>query len=62
MLCRWSWAHVPWFAARILLGEVANTLVSGQNAKPKKLIDNGFQFEYGELKPALDEIVKRMNN
>jgi NAD dependent epimerase/dehydratase family enzyme len=54
---RWSWAHVPWFAARILLGEVANTVVTGQRLAPKRLLDGGFDFKYSDLNLALKDVV-----
>lgn len=57
LMNRWSWAHVPWLAARILLGEVANTLETNQRLAPKKLLGLGFQFQFPGLPEALADIV-----
>jgi hypothetical protein len=44
--------HRPWFfpaprfLMRILFGEVADVIVSGRKALPKRLLDSGFKFNY----------------
>ncbi len=45
---------VPAFGARLLFGEMADAmLLSGSRVVPKKLLDAGYTFKYGELGPAL---------
>ncbi|MDD1748752.1 MAG: TIGR01777 family oxidoreductase [Methanothrix sp.] len=53
-----SWAPVPAFILRTILGEMADALVlGGQKAVPTKLIGCGFEFKYGRLEKALASIV-----
>ncbi len=51
-----SWAPVPAFAIRLMLGEMADMLLTGQKAVPKKLTDAGFKFSYPKLDEALSSI------
>lgn len=45
---------LPGFAARLILGEMADELLLGsQNVVPKKLSESGFQFQHTELLPTL---------
>jgi uncharacterized protein (TIGR01777 family) len=54
-----SWARVPSFVLRIVLGEMADALVlGGQKAVPKKLMESGFEFKFGRLQDALKSIVQ----
>ncbi|MBX7151610.1 TIGR01777 family oxidoreductase [bacterium] len=53
ILRRPSWAPVPSFALKLLLGEMAAIVTNGQKAVPKKLIEAGFEFKYTDLKKAL---------
>ncbi len=48
---------VPKFVLKIVLGEFADTVVKGQRVIPKKLMDNGFEFQYPDIRQALKEIV-----
>ncbi len=54
-----SWAPVPAFALKILLGEMAEMLLEGQKAIPKKLIGAGYRFRYPELGRALESIFRK---
>jgi hypothetical protein len=45
-LHRPSWAPAPAFALKLALGEMADMLLTGQIATPKKLLDAGFKFKY----------------
>ncbi len=54
-----SWARVPAFVLRIVLGEMGGTVLTGQRAVPRKLEDAGFAFRYPRLDEALRAIVKR---
>lgn len=49
---------VPAFALRIMLGEAANVILSGQNVLPKAVTDAGYQFKYPELTGALQSILQ----
>ncbi len=49
---------VPEFVLRMLMGEMADLVVYGQNAIPQNLLDAGFEFKYSELKPALADILR----
>ena len=51
-----SWAPVPGFALKLLLGEMAGMLLTGQKAVPKKLEEAGYRFQYPALGPALSAI------
>ena len=55
-LGRPSWAPAPGFALKIILGEMADMLLGGQIAPPKKLLDAGYKFKYSEAGPALAAI------
>ena len=53
--------RVPAFALRALMGEMADALiVKGQRVIPARALEMGFQFEYGELEPALLDVITRM--
>ena len=47
---------MPEFAINLLLGEMAELLVYGQNVIPQKLLDAGFHFKY----PTLDKALKHL--
>lgn len=47
---------VPAFVMRLAFGEMADLLLFGQNVQPKRLVDNGFQFNYPQLKDALNAL------
>ncbi len=51
-----SWAPVPDFALKFLLGEMSTMLLEGQKMKPRRLEETGFKFLYPELQPALESL------
>ena len=53
VLGRPSWAPVPAFALRIILGEMAEMLVTGQRAVPAAAEKFGYRFRYPDLEEAL---------
>jgi len=54
-----SWASVPGFVLRVLLGEMAGPLLlGGQKVVPKKLIEAGFQFRFPTVAAALQDILR----
>jgi uncharacterized protein (TIGR01777 family) len=52
-LGRPSWAPVPGFAVRLLLGELAGMVLGGQKAVPSVLLRSGYRFRHPELREAL---------
>jgi uncharacterized protein (TIGR01777 family) len=48
-----SWAPVPGFALRLVLGEMAEMLVTGQRAVPTAAEKSGYRFRYPNLPEAL---------
>ena len=53
-----SWLHVPEFALRLLMGEMAQELLlSSQRVIPERLLSSDFQFKFGELKSAFQNIL-----
>ncbi|MBV7506424.1 TIGR01777 family oxidoreductase [Bacillus sp. sid0103] len=56
VLHRPHWLPVPRFALRLLLGEMSTLVVDGQMVLPKKLLENGYQFQYADLNLALKNI------
>jgi uncharacterized protein (TIGR01777 family) len=52
------WMPVPAFALRGALGEVASTVLEGQKAAPKKLLDLGFKFAYPTAEAALRHLLR----
>jgi uncharacterized protein (TIGR01777 family) len=50
----------PALALRLVLGEFGQVSLFSQNAKPKKLLDAGFTFEFPDLEPALHDILPRL--
>lgn len=54
-----SWAPVPGFVLKILLGEMAGTLLlGGQKVVPKKLSEAGYTFRFAKLEEALQDTFK----
>ncbi|MBI4430313.1 MAG: TIGR01777 family protein [Candidatus Omnitrophica bacterium] len=51
-----SWAPVPAFALKILLGEMSGLLLEGQKAVPQKLVRSGYSFRYPKVDRALKAI------
>ena len=53
-----SWAPVPAFVLHTALGEMAEMLLTGQRAIPRKLQDAGFEYRYPRLEQALRGIME----
>jgi len=47
----------PSWAIKLTLGEFGKSLLQGQKAVPKALLQQGYEFHYPELQPAVQEIV-----
>lgn len=59
VLRRPSWLPVPAFALRLALGEVAGTVLDSQRGVPRKLLDLGFRFRFGDAESALRDLLAR---
>lgn len=49
---------VPAFVLKLLLGEMSEMLLTGQNVKPTKLLDQGYRFRYPDLDGALEDLLR----
>ena len=52
-----SWLPVPDFVLELLLGDGSKVVLEGQQVLPKQTQGVGFQYQYPQLKPALQEIL-----
>lgn len=52
-----SLVYVPGFALRIMFGEGASVLLSGQRAVPKRLLEEGYVFQYPLTADALRDLL-----
>jgi len=52
-----SWLPVPGFAMKLLLGEMADMITTGQRVIPKKARELGYQFKYPTSDRAIRQIV-----
>lgn len=50
---------VPEFVLRLAMGEMADLLVYGQNVVPQKLLDNGFEFHFPQIEPAMKNLLSK---
>lgn len=54
-----SWAPVPGFVLKAILGEMADSLLlGGQRAIPRKLLESGYKFRFPNLPEALADIYR----
>jgi uncharacterized protein len=53
------WFHVPKFLLRLVLGEMSVLLTEGRYSQPKRLIELGFPFQFGELEKAMEDLLVR---
>lgn len=53
-----SWLAVPEFSLRIALGEMADLVVKGQRALPRRAEELGYQFRFRDLRPALADLLR----
>ncbi|RRR68746.1 MAG: TIGR01777 family protein [Candidatus Viridilinea halotolerans] len=52
-----SWLAVPEFSLRLTLGEMADLVIKGQRALPKRAQELGYQFRFTTLRPALQDLL-----
>jgi uncharacterized protein (TIGR01777 family) len=50
------WFHVPAFLLKTILGEMNVLILEGRFAKPKRLIESGYQFQFEALEDALIDL------
>ena len=55
------WFHVPKFLLRLVLGEMSVLLTEGRYSQPKRLIELGFRFQFGNLDEAMADLLIRKN-
>jgi len=48
---------VPEFALRLLMGEIADAVMSSQRVVPQVALDTGYRFKYPNLRPALESLL-----
>jgi uncharacterized protein (TIGR01777 family) len=53
------WFHVPKFLLKVMLGEMSILLTEGRYSQPKRLIELGFQFQFGKLENAIEDLLIR---
>ena len=56
-LHRPSFIPAPGFMVKWVLGEFGSVILEGQRVIPRRLLDNGFVFQYPDIKKALESIV-----
>jgi len=56
-LRRPSWIPVPGFALRLVLGEMADVVLKGQRAVPRRLLQAGFSFKFPQLEQAMSDLM-----
>jgi uncharacterized protein (TIGR01777 family) len=56
VLHRPYWFPTPAFLLRILLGEMSVLVVEGRFAKPKRLIESGYRFQFETAREALSDL------
>ena len=50
---------VPGLALRLLYGQMADTVLTGQRAVPKRLLELGYRFQFGDVEAALRDALSR---
>ena len=50
--------NVPSFAMKLMFGEMADMMLYGSRVSSDKILDAGFEFQFGELDLALDDLMR----
>ena len=56
-LRRPAWLPAPGFMIRLAMGELAESLLTGQRVIPKRLLDAGFKFNFPTIEAALKDLL-----
>jgi uncharacterized protein (TIGR01777 family) len=59
VLHRPCWLSIPVFLMRNLLGEMNVLILEGRFARPKRLIDSGFQFQFSAMREAFLDLYRK---
>jgi uncharacterized protein len=54
------WLPAPAFALKILLGEMSILALEGQSVYPRRLLQYGFDFQYPEIIPAINDLLHQI--
>ena len=52
------WSIPIWLVKAVVGAERASILLEGQNVKPRRTIESGYQFKYPDIDAALDDLVQ----
>jgi len=52
------WFHVPKALLQLTMGEMSSLLTEGRYSQPKRLLEIGFQFQFGKLDDALQDLLR----
>jgi uncharacterized protein (TIGR01777 family) len=52
------WSIPAWLVKRMVGAERASILLEGQNVRPKRTMESGFEFRYKDIDSALDDLVQ----
>jgi len=53
------WFHVPKFLLRLALGEMSVLISEGRYARPRRLLEHGFEFKFPRIDDALNDIFSK---
>jgi NAD dependent epimerase/dehydratase family enzyme len=53
-----AWLPVPGFAMKLLLGEMADMITTGQRVIPKKAEELGYKFKFPTSEQAIKQILR----
>ena len=53
------WFHVPKFLLRLALGEMSVLITEGRYARPRRLLEDGFEFKFPRIDEALSDIFSK---
>ncbi len=53
-----SWLRVPAPALRLIIGEMADMVLTGQKVIPRKLLASGYKFRYSNVLEALEAVIR----
>lgn len=51
--------NVPAFALKLGMGEMANAVLGGSKVSSQRLQATGFQFQFSQIRPALEDLLKK---